>query len=404
MIKKKLLSLAMAGTIGLTTLASPTVLAKAAPSTVSEFDTLISDLTSEQNEASNKLAKLQKEIKENEAEAESLVAEMEETKELLEKLQNEIEDLNLVIDLREAHLEDQARALQIMGESGNIVNFVLNADSLNDVVGRIDVVSTLISSNKQTLAQQEEDKAQVEAKENETVKKQEEQNKIAGKLEANKNALAERQAEQESMLASIAAEKSKAKEERSTLVAQAEAAEQRRKELETARTVSASASSDEVTTASSTESSAASSTASSTASSSSASSKAKTETPAAPKAPAANGGSVVSIAHSLTGTPYSYSGTTPAAFDCSGYTSYVFNQAGRSLPRTAAGQYSATTRISQSQAQPGDLVFFSQGGGIDHVGIYLGGGSFIGSQTSTGVAVSTINSGYWSNYVAGFGR
>ena len=400
MIKKKLLSLAMAGTIGLTTLASPTVLAKAAPSTVSEFDTLISDLTSEQNEASNKLAKLQKEIKENEAEAEKLVAEMEETKELLENLQNEIEDLNLVIKLREEHLEDQARALQIMGESGNIVNFVLNADSLNDVVGRIDVVSTLISSNKQTLAQQEEDKAQVEAKENETVKKQEEQNKIAGKLEANKNALAERQAEQESMLASIAAEKSKAKEERSTLVAQAEAAEQRRKELETARTVSASASSDEVTTASSTESSAASS----TASSSSASSKAKTETPAAPKAPAANGGSVVSIAHSLTGTPYSYSGTTPAAFDCSGYTSYVFNQAGRSLPRTAAGQYSATTRISQSQAQPGDLVFFSQGGGIDHVGIYLGGGSFIGSQTSTGVAVSTINSGYWSNYVAGFGR
>src|SRR5699024_11931872 len=46
---------------------------------------------------------------------------------------------------------------------------------------------------------------------------------------------------------------------------------------------------------------------------------------------------------------YSYSGTTPAAFDCSGYTSYVFNQAGRSLPRTAAGQYSATTRISRSE-------------------------------------------------------
>ena len=397
MIKKKLLPLAVAGTIGLTTLASPTLLAKAAPATISEYDTLISDLTSEENEVSNKLAKLQKEIKENEAEAEKLVAEMEETKELLENLQNEIEDLNLVIKLREEHLEDQARALQIMGESGNIVNFVLNADSLNDVVGRIDVVSTLISSNKQTLAQQEEDKAQVEAKENETIKKQEEQNKIAGKLEANKNALAERQAEQESMLASIAAEKSDAKEERNTLVAQAEAAEQRRQELEAARTVSASSESDEVTTASS------SSTAESAESSASTRSKAKKETPA-PKVPAANGGSVVSIAHSLTGVPYSYSGTTPAAFDCSGYTSYVFRQAGRSLPRTAAGQYSATTRISKSQAQPGDLVFFSQGGGIDHVGIYLGGGNFIGSQTSTGVAVSTINSGYWSNYVAGFGR
>lgn len=385
----------MAGTMGLTALASPALLAEASPSTVSEFDSLISELTSEQNEASNKLTKLQNEIKENEAEAEKLVAEMQETKDLLEKLQAEIEELNLIIELREEHLSDQARALQIMGESGNIVDFVLNAESLNDVVGRIDVVSTLISSNKKTLAQQEADKAKVEAKENETVEKQEEQAKIAGKLEANKNVLEERKAEQESMLASIAAEKAVAKEERSALVAQAEAAEQRRSELEAARTVTASSNSNsnsnEVTTASSTVSSSANTTA-------------KAEKPAAPSAPAANSGSIVSIAHSLTGIPYLYGGSTTAAFDCSGFTAYVFSQAGRSIPRTTGGQYAATSRISRSQAQPGDLVFFSQGGGIDHVGIYLGGGSFIGAQTSTGVAVSTINSGYWANYVVGFGR
>src|SRR5699024_140248 len=395
MIKKKLLSLAMAGTMGLTALASPALLAEASPSTVSEFDSLISEITSEQNEASNKLTKLQNEIKENEAEAEKLVAEMQETKDLLEKLQAEIEELNLIIELREEHLSDQARALQIMGESGNIVDFVLNAESLNDVVGRIDVVSTLISSNKKTLAQQEADKAKVEAKENETVEKQEEQAKIAGKLEANKNVLEERKAEQESMLASIAAEKAVAKEERSALVAQAEAAEQRRSELEAARTVTASSNSNsnsnEVTTASSTVSSSANTTA-------------KAEKLAAPSAPAANSGSIVSIAHSLTGIPYLYGGSTTAAFDCSGFTAYVFSQAGRSIPRTTGGQYAATSRISRSQAQPGDLVFFSQGGGIDHVGIYLGGGSFIGAQTSTGVAVSTINSGYWANYVVGFGR
>lgn len=395
MIKKKLLSLAMAGTMSLTALASPALLAEASPSTVSEFDSLISELTSEQNEASDKLTKLQNEIKENEEEAEKLVAEMQETKDLLESLHAEIEELNLVIELRETHLSEQARALQIMGESGNIVDFVLNAESLNDIVGRIDVVSTLISSNKQTLAQQEADKAKVEAKENETVEKQEEQTKIAGKLEANKNVLEERKAEQESMLASIAAEKAVAKEERSALVAQAEAAEQRRSELATARTVTASSNSNsnsnEVTTASSTVSSSANTTA-------------KAEKPAAPSAPAANSGSIVSIAHSLTGIPYLYGGSTTAAFDCSGFTAYVFSQAGRSIPRTTGGQYAATSRISRSQAQPGDLVFFSQGGGIDHVGIYLGGGSFIGAQTSTGVAVSTINSGYWANYVVGFGR
>src|SRR5699024_5857556 len=100
---------------------------------------------------------------------------------------------------------------------------------------------------------------------------------------------------------------------------QAEAAEQRRQELESARTVPASSSSDEVTTSSSS--------ASSTASADSSSSKAKAETSAEPRAPAAHRGSVVSIAHSLTGTAYSYAGTTRAAFDCSGFTSYVFKQA-----------------------------------------------------------------------------
>ena len=56
MIKKKLIALAMAGTVGFTTLASPTLLAEATPSTISEFDELISELTSEQNEVSNELA------------------------------------------------------------------------------------------------------------------------------------------------------------------------------------------------------------------------------------------------------------------------------------------------------------------------------------------------------------
>lgn len=395
MIKKNLIALAMAGTIGLTTLASPTLSAEATPSTISEFDSLISDLTSEQNEASNELAQLQANIKENEAEAEKLVSEMQETEKLLEKLRTEISELKALIEAREVHLDEQARALQIMGESGNIVNFVLNADSLNDVFGRIDVVTKLISQNKHTIEQQEEDRASVVSKENETVERQEEQMKLAGKLEENKVLLEVQQAEQESVLARIASEKAVAQGERDALVEQARAAEQRRNELQTVHTAS-----------SSTNSAPSSETSSNTNSPSTVNtvSAAETaaETPAAPT-PASNNGSVIGIAHSLSGIPYVYGGTTVNGFDCSGFTSYVFNQVGRSLPRTAAGQYAGTSRVSRDQAQPGDLVFFNQGGGIDHVGIYLGGGNFIGSQYN-GVVVSTINSGYWANYVVGFGR
>jgi cell wall-associated NlpC family hydrolase len=81
------------------------------------------------------------------------------------------------------------------------------------------------------------------------------------------------------------------------------------------------------------------------------------------------GAAVMAIAARYAGTPYRYGGTTPSGFDCSGYTSYVFRQVGISLPRTSDAQRAATTRISRSEAVPGDLVFFP-----GHVGIYAGNG------------------------------
>ncbi|MGB3686362.1 MAG: C40 family peptidase [Ornithinimicrobium sp.] len=93
------------------------------------------------------------------------------------------------------------------------------------------------------------------------------------------------------------------------------------------------------------------------------------EEPAPEAAPAPTGG-VLGVAASYTGIMYSYGGTTPAGFDCSGYTSYVYAQVGVSLPRTAEGQRQATT--ATSNPQPGDLVFF--GSPAYHVGIYAGNG------------------------------
>ena len=90
-------------------------------------------------------------------------------------------------------------------------------------------------------------------------------------------------------------------------------------------------------------------------------------------APAASSSRVVAIAKRYTGVPYVYGGTTPRGFDCSGFTSYVYRQAGHSLPRTAAAQASATRRVSSPQ--PGDLVFY--GYPAYHVGIYVGGGNMI---------------------------
>jgi len=86
------------------------------------------------------------------------------------------------------------------------------------------------------------------------------------------------------------------------------------------------------------------------------------------------GGAVLRIAASKAGTPYSYGATGPGAFDCSGFTQWVFHRVGKNLPRTSSAQAGAVRRVSAGDARPGDLVFFTGGSGVYHVGIYAGGG------------------------------
>jgi len=72
---------------------------------------------------------------------------------------------------------------------------------------------------------------------------------------------------------------------------------------------------------------------------------------------AASSKDVIGLAVSLSGIPYLYGGTTPAGFDCSGFTQYIFGKLGVSLPRTAEQQRQATTPVSTPEV--GDLVFFA---------------------------------------------
>ena len=85
------------------------------------------------------------------------------------------------------------------------------------------------------------------------------------------------------------------------------------------------------------------------------------------------------------GVPYVWGGESPGSgFDCSGLTQWAWGQAGVSIPRTAAAQYSALPHVSLTSLQPGDLLFYFDldgDGEVDHVVMYGGSGPY-GDQTT----------------------
>lgn len=113
---------------------------------------------------------------------------------------------------------------------------------------------------------------------------------------------------------------------------------------------------------------------------------------------------IVTTAKKYIGVPYVWGGTSPKGFDCSGYIQYVFNKNGVTLPRTASQQYKVGYKVSKSNLQPGDLVFFNTSGGISHVGMYIGNGQFIHSGTTSGVAIADLYIPYWTSRYIGARR
>lgn len=124
----------------------------------------------------------------------------------------------------------------------------------------------------------------------------------------------------------------------------------------------------------------------------------KTENTTSGTTTSTTGSSVVAYAQQFLGCKYVYGGTTTSGFDCSGFTQFVYKHFGVNLNRTAAAQYSNGTAVTNLQA--GDLVMFGKSG-INHVGIYIGGNTFIhAANPSRGVTTDTLASGYYkTNYV-----
>lgn len=106
----------------------------------------------------------------------------------------------------------------------------------------------------------------------------------------------------------------------------------------------------------------------------------------APASITGDGADIARYALEFQGSPYVYGGTTPAGWDCSGFTAYIYGHFGVRLPHQSEAQQAMGTPVSAADAQPGDLLWRT-----GHVGIYLGNGMMIHASTpDTGTIVTPV--------------
>ena len=413
-MKKKLVAIALAGTILATSIVTPfTAQADEILTKIQQQETKISELDSKQSTVEETLSVITAEVDAAEKRAETLLANRVKTQDEIATLQEDIAELQVVIAQREEQLDEQARSVQVNGSNENYLNFIVASESFTDLVSRIDVVSKMVSANKELVEQQIADQKAVEDKKSKTEENLSKINAMAMELEQLKGDLQVKKIEQESAIAALAAEKATAESDRQMFLAQKEEADQRaaaeaaaiaaaEAAAATVAATVAQASSEESSTAASSVDIPSSSVASPESSAPAHTVDAAPDAESAPvvSAPAAAApvvsapvvsapvvtaptlsaptGDVVSIAAKYIGVPYVWGGKTPSGFDCSGFTSYVFREAyGIEIGGYTVPQENSGTQIAVSSAQAGDLIFWGSRGATYHVAIYVGGGQYI---------------------------
>ena len=117
---------------------------------------------------------------------------------------------------------------------------------------------------------------------------------------------------------------------------------------------------------------------------------------------------VIKSAKQYVGVPYRYGGLSVKGMDCSGLIYTVAREAAEvQLPRTAAAMYSFCRIVNDAKKEPGDILFFRDGGKITHAGLYIGNSQFIHAVSdgpNTGVIVSSLNQTTWKQKYAACGQ
>ncbi|WP_419150391.1 NlpC/P60 family protein [Lysinibacillus xylanilyticus] len=356
----------------------------------------------------DKKAKIDTEVKKLQEELKKLQQEIDEKVKVFNKVQADIKevDANIVdtkkrIEQRSVILSDRMAAYQAQDNTvGIYLNAVLESKSFADLMDRVVAVKTLMDADQELVDQQEADKANLEKQKATLDEKQKELQKQFQELQEKESEMEVKKAENEAKSLALKAQIA-TKQEEERLEAERKAAEEeaaRLRALQAATPVVQATNNNDNNNSNNNGDSNSDANNNGKANNEKSSQKVVVGSGSG----TASSGDAISTAKQFLGRSYVWGGSNPSTgFDCSGLVQWSYQQAGVSLPRTASQQYLATQRISASEARVGDLVFFSYGSGIAHVGIYLGNNTMIDAQNK-GVVIESLD--WWNQYLVGFGR
>lgn len=313
---------------------------------------------------------------------------IEASKAEVKALEEDIADLEADIEKRRDILKDRMVALQKNGGTVSYIEVIFGADSFLDFIERVTMINKITQSDQKLLDQISDAQAEVKAKKSD--------------VEAKLTSLEETMEELELMQAQLEDQKAQHQDNIDTLTSQQEKSEQLVRDLELEASDIDRMIEDIRTRHTESQ-----------ASTSSPSQYTQSSSPAAPTVSAGSGNTsnIISAGYKYIGnSTYKFGGgrsqydISRGLFDCSGYVSWAFRQEGIHIPSSTSGLQYTGTKVPYSQVQPGDIVFFNTYKTNGHVGIYVGNGKFIGSQTSTGVAIADMTSGYWASKFSGHVR
>lgn len=441
--RKSMLALNLALVLGVGSLYSVTGTAKAesideqrakVQVEIQEANKEINRLQNEKSKLVDRIVNLNLAITDNNNKVEETKKAIAATTKDIKKLESEIVVLKERITKRTSLLEERARSFQENGGKTEYLSVVLGSTSFSDLIGRVHAVTTIVQADQDLIKEFEADKKSLETKQTAVQDKLAEledtqgelaemvsqlkdqkvqQGELVAKLEKEAQANLNKKGELEQKDQALAAEKIRLeieKREREEAARKAaaekaakEAARKESKANETKSTKRASLNTDN-SNKSVSESAAGNKSNSDSSRNERENDNNRTEAPA-PKPAQSSGGSVVTVGNKYIGNSvYVFGGGRSqydidnGRFDCSGFVYWAFREAGIDIGPTGNTDTlkNKGTRVSTSEMQPGDLVFFDTYKKDGHVGIYVGNGKFIGSQGSTGVAIANMSSGYWA--------